>query len=85
MRISGTFNSYQLRSMDTEKSTSRKGFLKRAGLAVAGIFAVSSALRATKDGASARSGGVHSSAPACVPLTALARVRTAKGAVARKA
>lgn len=85
MRISGTFNSHQLRSMDTEKNTSRKGFLKRAGLAVVGIFAVSSTLRSTKGSASARSVGVQSSAPASVPLTAMARVRTAKGAVARKA
>ena len=63
--------------MDSEKTTTRKGFLKRASLAFAGAFALSGALRYeskpnTKQAAS-------SDAP-----RAMSRIRPAKGAVERK-
>jgi hypothetical protein len=63
--------------MDSEKTTTRKGFFKRAGLAFAGAFALSGALRTasnpnTKQVAS-------SDAP-----RAMSRIRPAKGAVERK-
>lgn len=78
MAISGTFNRQLLRRMDSEPTTNRKGFLKRAGLALAGLFAVSSTVRATSKGSA-------STSAQGAPSGAMARVRTAKGAVARKA
>ena len=77
IRISRTFNKALLRRMDSESKTNRKGFLVRAGLAVAAVFAVSSTARKTQ--------GSASSAAQSLPSGAMARVRTAKGAVARKA
>ena len=82
MPISGTFNSAFLRRMDSEPTTTnRKGFLKRAGLAIAGVFAVSSIARS---GGSDRSNRTQTASQGASPR-AMARVRTAKGAVARKA
>ena len=63
--------------MDSEKTTTRKGFLKRAGLAFAGAFALSGATR-------------PESKPDSKPVAstdaprAMSRIRTAKGAVERK-
>jgi hypothetical protein len=63
--------------MDSEKTTTRKGFLKRAGLAFAGAFALSGAMRSK-------------SKPDSKPVAStgaprvMSRIRTAKGAVARK-
>ena len=91
MPIRGTFNSAFLRRMDSEPTTNRKGFLKRAGLAIAGVFAVSSIARTSRSDRSDRSDqtqtasqGISTSASANISASALARVRTAKGAVARK-
>lgn len=80
MRFSGTFNSQLLRGMDTESNMNRKGFFKRAGLALAGVFAVSSAARMTSEGQAPTASQGRSSEAG----SALARVRTAEGAVARK-
>jgi hypothetical protein len=63
--------------MDSEKTTTRKGFLKRAGLAFAGAFALSGATRTESN-------------PNTKPLAsadaprAMSRIRPAKGAVERK-
>ncbi len=88
MPIRGTFNSAFLRRMDSEPTTNRKGFLKRAGLAIAGVFAVSSIARTSRsdrsDQTQTASQGISTSASANISASALARVRTAKGAVARK-
>ncbi len=82
MPISGTFNRQFLRRMDSEPTINRKGFLKRAGLAIAGAFVVSSAAHTTSRGqAQTATQGASSS----TPTSAMARIRTAKGAVARKA
>lgn len=70
--------------MDSEPTTNRKGFLKRAGLAVAAVFAVSSTARSASRGASS-SDSSDSTASQGIPTGAMARVRPAKGAVARKA
>ncbi len=64
--------------MESEPKTNRKGFLKRAGLAFGAVFALSSASR--------RDTGVGSgqqNSPQRLPK-AMARVRTAKGAVVRE-
>ena len=67
--------------MDSKPTTNRKSFLKRAGLAIAGVFAVSptAGLNTRKNQASQ-----------CITATqgtlksAMARVRKAEGAIARK-
>ena len=71
-----------IRRMDSKPTTNRKSFLKRAGLAIAGVFAVSSTagLNTRKDQASQTTTATHGT-----PKSAMARVRKAKGAIARKA
>ena len=68
--------------MDSKPSTNRKSFLKRAGLAIAGVFAVSSTARLTtrKNAACQSTTGTQGT-----PNSAMARVRKAKGAIAHKA
>ena len=78
---SGTFKSAHLQRMDSIVTTNRKSFLKRAGLAIAGVFASSSAARMSRR---RNHGGPATTATQGTPTSALARVRTAKGAVARK-
>ena len=75
--------------MKNEMYTSRKGFLKRTGLAIASVFGLSSVAAASvgrpeKHGS--ESYGQRESAPGAhaVPSSAFARVRTAKYAVARQ-
>lgn len=68
--------------MDSEPTTNRKGFIKRAGLALGAIFAVSSIVRTTPKGQA--QSAAQGSEPK-VMARAMARVRPAKGAVARKA
>ena len=64
--------------MDSKPTTNRKSFLKRAGLAVAGVFAVSSTagLNTRKNQASQ-----STTATQGTPNSAMARVRKAEGAV----
>ena len=68
--------------MDSIPTTNRKSFLKRAGLAIAGVFAVSSTA-----GLNTR----RNQASQCTTATqgttssAIARVRKANGAIAYKA
>jgi hypothetical protein len=71
-----------LRRMDSKPTTNRKSFLKRAGLAIAGVFAVSSTARldTRKNQASQATTATQGTAK-----SAMARVRKAKGAIARKA
>jgi hypothetical protein len=71
-----------LRRMDSKPTTNRKSFLKRAGLAIAGVFAVSSTagLNTRKNQASQITTAAHGT-----PKSAMARVHKAKGAIARKA
>jgi hypothetical protein len=88
MPIGGTFNSAFLQRMDSESTTNRTGFLKRAGLALVGAFAVTSGARATVGGAAPSRGAASPQGAASIgvpdaPESALARVRKAKGAVAR--
>lgn len=64
--------------MDSVPNTNRKGFIKRAGLAFAGIFALSSTT-----GHSSKSKTQMQQASQTQPRV-MARVQTAKGAVARK-
>jgi hypothetical protein len=78
---SGTFKSAHLLRMDSKVTTNRKSFLKRAGLAIAGVFAISSSSGMGRRGTH---GGPATTATQGTPTSALARVRTAKGAVARK-
>ena len=63
--------------MNSEKTTTRKGFLKRAGLAFAGAFALTSA-------ASSESKPGSSNLASSATPRALSRIRSAKGAVERK-
>ena len=67
--------------MDSKPSTNRKTFLKRAGLAIAGVFAVSSTA-----GLNTRKNQASQSITATqgTPKSAMARVRKAEGAIARK-
>ena len=71
-----------LRRMDSKPTTNRKSFLKRAGLAIAGVFAVSSTARldTRKNQASQATTATQGT-----PKSAMARVRKAEGAIARKA
>ena len=71
-----------LRRMDSKPTTNRKSFLKRAGLAIAGVFAVSSTagLDTPKNQACQTATATQGT-----PKSAMARVRKAKGAIARKA
>jgi len=87
MPIRGTFNSGFLRRMDSDSTTNRKGFLKRAGLTLLGLLAVSSFTRTGRSGAQSSNRAPGASGPASrgIPQSALARIRTGKGAVARKA
>jgi hypothetical protein len=68
--------------MDSKVTTNRKSFLKRAGLAIAGVFATSSAARMSTR---KNHDGQVKTATEGTPTSAMARVRTAKGVVARKA
>jgi len=63
--------------MNSEKTTTRKGFLKRAGLAFAGAFALT---RAASSESKPESSNLASSAPP----RAMSRIRPARGAVERK-
>ena len=67
--------------MDSKLTTNRKSFLKRAGLAIAGLFAVSSTagLNTHKNQASQGTKAIQGT-----PKSSLARVRKAEGAIARK-
>jgi hypothetical protein len=67
--------------MDSKPTTNRKSFLKRAGLAIAGVFAVSSTagLITRKNNASQSITATQGK-----PKSALARARKAEGAIARK-
>jgi len=66
--------------MDRENTTTRKGFFKKAGLALVGVFALTSVSR----GESKRSTAAAS--PSTVaPRSALSRIRPAQGTVERKA
>lgn len=67
--------------MESETNTTRKGFFKRAGLGLAGIFASTSLLK----GASNKpdSAKAERSASVAAPRSAMSRVRVAKGSVAR--
>ena len=68
--------------MDSKPSTNRKSFLKRAGLAIAGVFAVSPAARLnTRKNQASQS----TTATQGTPNSAMARVRKARGAIAHKA
>ena len=71
-----------IRCMDRIPTTNRKSFLKRAGLAIAGVFAFSSTARLNtrKNQASLSTTATHGT-----PNSAMARVRKAKGAIAREA
>ena len=71
-----------IRRMDSKPTTNRKSFLKRAGLAIAGVFAVSSTARldTRKNQASQATTATQGT-----PRSAMARVRKAEGAIARKA
>ena len=68
--------------MDSKPSTNRKSFLKRAGLAIAGVFAVSSTA-----GSNTRRNQASQTTTATqgTPKSAMARIRKAKGAIAYKA
>ena len=68
--------------MDSKPSTNRKSFLKRAGLAIAGVFAVSptARLNTRKNQASQSTTATQGSSN-----HAMARVRKANGAIAHKA
>ena len=82
MAFRGIFNKSILRRMDSKPTTNRKSFLKRAGLAIAGVFAVSSTagLNTRKNQASQTTTATQGTLK-----SAMARVRKAKGAIARKA
>ena len=76
------FNILHLGRMDSTPTTNRKSFLKRAGLAIAGVFAVSSTagLNTRRNQASQ-----CTTATQGTPNSATARVHKAKGAIAYKA
>ena len=76
------FNILHLGRMDSTPTTNRKSFLKRAGLAIAGVFAVSSTA-----GLNTRMNQASQCTTATQGTTssAIARVRKAKGAIAYKA
>ena len=67
--------------MYSKPVTNRKSFLKRAGLAIAGVFAFSSA---PKSNTRIKQAVQTSKISLCLPNSAMARVRKAKGALARK-
>ena len=68
--------------MDSKPTTNRKSFLKRAGLAIAGVFAVSSASKLyVRTNHSVQT----TTATQGTPKSAMARVHKAKGAIAYKA
>lgn len=71
-----------IQRMDSKPTTNRKSFLKRAGLAIAGVFAVSSTARldTRKNQASQATTATQGT-----PKSAMSRVRKAEGAIARKA
>ena len=71
-----------IRRMDSKPTTNRKSFLKRAGLAIAGVFAVSSTARLDRRKNQASQA---TTATQGTPKSAMARVRKAEGAIARKA
>ena len=70
-----------LRRMDNKPTTNRKSFLKRAGLAIAGVFAFSSA---PKPNTRIKHGFQTTKSSQDLPNSAMARIRKAKGALARK-
>ena len=75
------FNMTLLGRMYSKPVTNRKSFLKRAGLAIAGVFAASSTARLnTRKNQASQS----TTATQGTPNSAMARVRKAEGAVARK-
>jgi hypothetical protein len=63
--------------MNSEKTTTRKGFLKRAGLAFAGAFAL-------RNAASSESKSQSTHVASVEQPRAMSRIRPAKGAVERK-
>ena len=63
--------------MNSEKTTTRKGFLKRAGLAFAGAFALTRA-------ASSESKPGSTNVASTKEPRAMSRIRSDKGAVERK-
>ncbi|MFQ3225257.1 MAG: hypothetical protein ACI8Z5_001513 [Lentimonas sp.] len=63
--------------MNSEKTTTRKGFLKRASLAFAGAFALTRA-------ASSESKPESTNVASAETPRAMSRIRPAKGAVERK-
>lgn len=72
--------------MDSEPTTNRKRFLKRATLAIAGVFTVSSIASNSSRGDRKQTASLgDSSTSSSSAGSAMARVRTAKGAVPRKA
>ena len=73
---------FHLGRMDSKPTTNRKSFLKRTGLAIAGVFAVSSTA-----GLNTRSNQASQCTTATqgTPNIAIARVHKAKGAIAYKA
>ena len=68
--------------MDSKLTTNRKSFLKRAGLAIAGVFAVSSTAGLNTQ---VNHASQSTTATQGTPKSAMARVRKAKGAIAHKA
>jgi hypothetical protein len=71
--------------MESAPTTDRKGFLKRAGLAIVAIFAASSTARASKSGEVGLAADSEVNAVnAGIPSSALVRVRRAEGAVSRQ-
>ena len=67
--------------MDSKPTTNRKSFLKRAGLAIAGVFAFSSAPKANTR---IKHSLLTTKSSQDLPNSAMARIRKAKGALARK-
>ncbi|MEC8208951.1 MAG: hypothetical protein VX051_00685, partial [Verrucomicrobiota bacterium] len=68
-------------SMYSKPVTNRKSFLKRAVIAIAGVFAYSSA---PKSNSRTKHGVQTITTSQCLPNSAMVRVRKAKGALARK-
>ena len=67
--------------MYSKPLTNRKSFIKRAGLAIAGVFALSSA---PNSNTRIKHGVQTTKTSQCLPKGAMLRVRKAKGALARK-
>ena len=68
--------------MDSKSGTNRKSFLKRAAMAIASVFAVSSFARSdTRKNQASQA----KTATQGTRMNTMARVRKAKGSIARKA